>query len=301
MKNQATQFFIRGLFNDAAELFLGIGRQFKDLSSYLTSAALFDGGLQKTKARDVYKMANALAENDERRAEIFRLSAMVASDQKDELGAFNDWKACYALKTSLKAECGSQLGNYYLRQNDLRQGKVMFGLILNIRKGPSAQSPYLAYAQFRLAQILEKEMKNTPLQFPEEQLIRVFQSRVEELKPVSNAYQKAIELGGPWGIAATERLGDLSLELSEEVERVLQDPKAKPNLKEALNPVVEALKKRANDNSKAAYAIGEEKRNFIAGPSRDPGSVGGRRNRKHGSGPRAPFRSKVDWDWSGRR
>ena len=94
-------------------------------------------------------------------------------------------------------------------------------------------------------------MKNVPLQFPEEQLLKAFNQRVEELKPVTGAYQKAIELGGPWGIAATERLGDLSLGLAAEVAKVLQSSQAKPALKQALEPVVGALQNKALENSKS--------------------------------------------------
>jgi tetratricopeptide (TPR) repeat protein len=253
VKTQATQFFIRGLFNDAAELFLGIGRQFHDYPSYLTSAALFDGGLQPVKARDVYRNSLSLAPNDEDRAKTYRLSAMVANDQKDDLSAFNDWKSCYALNTSLKAECGSQVGNYYLRLNDTKQAKNLFEQVVAINKGPSSKSPYIAYAQFRSAQILEKAMQNVPLQFPVANLLKAFNERVEELKPVSDAYQRAISLGGPWGIAATERLGDLALGLSGEVDRVLSNSNADANLKQALAPVAEALRKKAIDNSLTAY------------------------------------------------
>jgi tetratricopeptide (TPR) repeat protein len=258
VKAQASQFFIKGMFNDAAELFLGIGRQFKDFSSYQTSAALFDGGLQRTKARDVYKMSLALAPNDEERAKIYRLSAYVASDAKDDLSALNDWKSCYSLNSSLKAECGSQVGNYYLHLSDQKQAKNVFEEIIRIKKGPSAKSAYIAYAQFRLAQILEKEMKSPDLTFPTEKLLAAFTARVTELKPVSDAYQKAIGFGGPWGIAATERLGDLSIGLSSEVERILKDPQATPQLKAALGPVAEALKKKALDNSLAAYRLAEK-------------------------------------------
>ena len=255
VKGQATLFFIKGLFNDSAELFLGIGRQFKDFSSYLTAAALFDGGLQRDKARDVYRMTVPLAPNDEERAKIHRLSAEVASDMKDDLATFNEWKACYALNTSLKAECGAQVGNYYLRLSDLKQAKIIFNQVVNIKKGPSAQSPYLAYAQFRSAQILEREMKNPPLEFPEEKLVKIFTQRLNEFKPVSSSYQKAIGLGGPWGIAATERIGDLAIGLATEVEKVLQNSQAKDTLKAALAPVAETLKKQAIDNSKAAYQL----------------------------------------------
>jgi tetratricopeptide (TPR) repeat protein len=253
VKSQATQFFIKGKFNDAAELFLGIGRQLKDFPSYLTSAALFDGGLQHMKAREVYRLSLALAPNDEERAKVYRLSAYVGIDQKDDLAALNDWKSCAEINSSLKAECESQVGNYYLHANDTARAQATFDEIVRIKKGPSSKSPYIAYAQFRLAQILEKEMKNPDLVFPVAKLLQAFTTRVTELKPVSDAYQKAINFGGPWGIAATERLGDLALGLSSDVEKILKDPQATDQLKQALAPVAAALKKKALDNSKDAY------------------------------------------------
>ena len=258
VKSQATQFFIKGLFKDSAELFLGIGRQLKDFASFQTSAALFDGGLDPVKAREVYALSLPLAPNEEERAKIYRLSAYVASDQKDDLSALKDWKSCYAILSSLKAECGSQVGNYYMHLNDLRQAKLIFEEIVEIKAGPSVKSPYRAYAQFKLAQILEREMKNAPLTYPIDKLLRVFSSRVEELKPVSNAYQKAIDFGGPWGIAATERLGDLALGLSNEVQKILRDSQSTSDLKQSLTPVADTLKKQALTNSKSAYHLAEK-------------------------------------------
>lgn len=254
VKSQATQYFIKGLFNDSAELFLGIGRQFKDVSSVLTAAALFDGGLQRKKAVEVYTSAISMTKDEEARAKIYQSIAYVYNDENDDRNSLNAWKSCYAIDSSLKAECGSQVGNYYLRLSDYRQAKNIYTEVVRIKKGPSAKSPFIAYAQFRIAQILEKEMKTPELKFPDEQLLKAFQTRVEQLKPVSDSYQQAIELGGPWGIAATERLGDLALGLSNEVEKVLKDPKATPALKQALGPVSAALMKKAIDNSKAAYA-----------------------------------------------
>ncbi len=255
VKSNATQFFIRGLFNDSAELFLAIGRMQKDLSSELTAAALFDGGLNREKAREVYKEALKLAPNDEEKAKIDRLSAYVAADQHDDGAAEKEWQTCFNRNSSLKAECGSMIANYALHASEMKKAKDHFNQIVQIKKGPSSKSNYIAYAQFRLAQIMEKEMKNQPLAFPQDKLLKAFTTRVSELKPVSAAYQKALELGGPWGIAATERLGDLSLALSNEVEQVLKDPAATDQLRETLQPVAQTLKKQAVDRSKAAYEL----------------------------------------------
>jgi len=255
VKSNATQFFIRGLFNDSAELFLGIGREFHDFSSYLTSAALFDGGLQGKKARSVYRMSLALAPNNEERAKVYRLSAYVANDLKDDLSAFNDWKACRDLNSSLKAECESQVGNYYLRMNDLDQGRKAYTRVVQIKKGPSSKSPYIAYAQFRLAQILEKEMKRIPLSGSNDELVKAFTKRYQELKPVTNAYQKASDFGGPWGIAAAERLGELNLDLASDLEAVLKNPKTSATTKQVFSPAVSKLRSQANDRAKTAYSV----------------------------------------------
>lgn len=255
VKNQATLFFIKGLYSDSAELFLVIGRQFSDFESVLTAASLFEGSLQYPKATETYKTALSMTRATEAQAKIYRDLALLAVDSKDDLASFEAWKSCYALNSSYKAECGSQVGNSYLRLSDFQPAKNTFTQVVGIKSGPSAKSPYIAYAQFRLAQILEREMKSPALEFPEERLIQAFQSRVTELKPVTDAYQKAVSLGGPWGFAAAERIGELSLVLSGEVNQILKSPKASDQIKQALNPVVDALRKKAVDNYKSSYEI----------------------------------------------
>ncbi len=255
VKEQGTLFFIRGYFNDSAELFLGIARQYKDFSSYLTAASLFDGGLQSQKAIDAYRLALVLAPNDEARAKIHRSMAYVFSDLKDDLGSFNSWKSCFSLQSSLKAECGTEMANYYIRLADNRQAKAILQEVVAIKKGPSAKSQYLAYAQFRLAQIVEKEMKPTPLQFPEADLVKAFSQRSEELAVVIGAYQKSIDIGGPWGIAATERLGDISLGFATEISDVLKNKSASPALKNMLGPAMNSLQAGSLQSTKNAYQV----------------------------------------------
>jgi tetratricopeptide (TPR) repeat protein len=254
VKDQASQFFIRGLFNESAELFLGIGRQFKDVTSYMTSAALFDGGLQRQKARDVYKMSLALAPKDEEKANIHRLSALVANDMKDDLSALNDWKSCYSLNSSLKAECGSQIGNYYLRLSDTKQAKAIFEQVVRIKKGPSNRSNYIAYAQFRLAQLLEKEMKNLPLKGSDDELIKTLTLRAGALAPVTTAYEKAIAFEGPWGIAASERFGDLNLDLASDLEKLVREGAISKTTAQTFSAVAAKARSAAGERSKSAYA-----------------------------------------------
>ena len=253
VKEEATRYFIRGNFNDSAELFLGLGKMIGDRSSFLTSAALFSGGLHHKKAEMVYRYALSVSGTAEERAEIFKLLALNAIDVRDDAGVILNWKECSVLESSLRAECLCQIGNYLASKQEWKPARERFESVVAIRNGPSASSPYLAYAQFRIAQILERELKNFPLEFPEEKLLKAFEARISELKPVSEAYQKAIDFGGPWGIAATERLGDLSGEFSSEVLRAANNAKASASLKNALIPTADALGKQAVDHAKTAY------------------------------------------------
>ena len=253
VKEEATRYFIRGNFNDSAELFFGLGKLIGDRSSFLTGAALFSGGLQHKKAETVYRHALSVSGTAADRAEIFKLLALNALEQRDDSGVILNWKECSVLESPLRAECLCQIGNYLASKQDWKAARERFEAVVAIRSGPSASSPYLAYAQFRIAQLLERGLESPPLEFPEEKLLKAFESRISGLKPVSEAYQKAIDFGGPWGIAATERLGDLSAEFSSEVTRAIRDPKATPSLKNALLPAADALGRQAVEHAKTAY------------------------------------------------
>ena len=253
VKTEATKLFIRGLYSDSAEMFLGIGKLFYDRASFYVSADLFNGAIQYKKAIQVLRQVLALAQSDEERAAIFKKIALISIDDRDDAGILQNWKECAEMNGSLKAECLCQLGNFYLSQQDLKPAREKFESVVAIRSGPSGKSLYKAYAQFRLAQLAEKEMKREPLEFPEERLKRAYESRISEIGPVLAEYQKASALEGPWGIAATERIGDMALELSTDVENVLSDSRANPELKKGMMELVAGFNKQAIDLAKGSY------------------------------------------------
>jgi tetratricopeptide (TPR) repeat protein len=253
VKTEATRLFIRGMYRDSAEMFLGIGKLFYDRTSFYVSAELFNGALQYKKAMQVFRQVLALAQNDEERAAIFKKIALISIDDHDDAGVLLNWKECAEMNSSLKAECLCQLGNFYLSQQDLKPAHEKFESVVGIRNGPSAKSPYKAYAQFRLAQLAEKEMKREPLEFPQERLKRAYEARIAEIGPVLAEYQKASALEGPWGIAATERIGDIALEISTDVENALLDSRATPEIKTGMMEVVAGFNKQAIELAKGSY------------------------------------------------
>ncbi len=260
VKEEATRCFIRGQFQDSAELFLGLGRMILDRASFMTAAALFSGGSQLRKADAVFREALSASRTAAQRAEIFKALALNAIEERNDSSVLVHWKECAALDSPLRAECFCQIGNFHAARQEFGPARENFDSAVSIRSGPSAKSPHIAYAQFRIAQLLERERKNPALEFPEQKILKAFEERINELKPVTAAYQKAIGFGGPWAIAATERLGDLSQEFSQDVARVLRDSRATPQLRAALLPASAALSKQATEHAKSAYqtALREE-------------------------------------------
>ncbi len=253
VKREATKLLVRGFFSESAELFLGIGKLLYDRASLHASAELFSGALQYKKAIGVYRQILGLAQNEEERAGLFRKIALMSIDDGDEEGVLMNWKECAAMNSSLKAECLSQIGNIYLAQQDLKPAREKFESVVGIRSGPSRKSPFVAYAQFRLAQLAEKEMKREKLEFPADRLKKAYDARIAEITGVFGAYQKAAGLDGPWGIAAAERMGDVALELSTDVENALGDPRATPELKAGMMELVTGFNQKAVELAKESY------------------------------------------------
>ncbi len=253
IKNSASDLFIQGRFEESASLFYELGKNSNSLSAVMTAAQIYDGALLKPKAYDVYSVAVGMSKNKEDMAKNYKSLADIALDVKDDKGQLNSWRQCSLMDTSLKAECFAKVGDIYLKLSDWDQARAAYTSATKIKKGPSASSPYIAYSQYRVANILEKGMRKEALSFPTEKLLSSFQNRVKDLKPVSDAYQAAIELGGPWGVAATERVGDFATELAADVEQVIKDPQATAQLKSVLLPVTKSLKEKALQNYKKAF------------------------------------------------
>jgi hypothetical protein len=255
MNKLGSIFFIRGRFNDAAELYLAIARQFKDYKSYQIAGKLFEGGKQPKKAVDAYQLALTLAKKDEDRAEIQKQMIGPYFDLKDELAVMNTYKACFTLSSSYQAECGTDLANRYLLVNDVRQADAILNQVVSIRKGPSAKSDYIAYAQYKLAKNQEVRLKKVPLKFPYATFEKSVIERIDELTGIMKVYQKALKMGGPWVISAYERLVDLRLELVADMETTIQEhaKEISPEQRKGLENIIANYKQEALNDAAKAY------------------------------------------------
>ncbi len=256
VKTQATKLFIKGLFTEAAELFFGIARLFDDPASYKTAGALFDGALQKEKARGVYRTELKKRTAPADRARLYQLLAELASDMKDDQSELIAWRECFLLDSAIRAECGSKLADLYLKIQDPSRAKQIFLQVLNRSKGgKSERSPFLAYAQFGLGRIQERTLSKTKLALPISTLMATLNKRAAELKPVTREYERAIEFGGPWSVAATDRLMELTYSFAREIEALLVSAESNLEVRKVLSPVAQSLRTKALTLGQKAYAL----------------------------------------------
>src|SRR5262249_8392401 len=145
----------------------------------------------------------------------------------------------------LFAECGARLADLYMRNQDVERAKSMYRKVGASRETASVKkkkkkkkapepvepsegesSPFVSYARYRLARLLGEGGRFSPLVMPEASLKRALNQRLEFLEPLGRAYLSAVQAGGPWAIAALDRLANWVINFADEVDRISPPAKA---------------------------------------------------------------------------
>lgn len=132
---------------------------------------------------------------------------------------------------------------------------------LGLKKTSTRKNKKTAYwtsmDQFRMAEKKEGEAHFTALELPEKKLKQGLTQRLKFFESLSKAYKKVIALGGPWAIAALDRLANFTFSLSEEIEKITPPQSLTPDgsakFKANLKSISEPLRKKAMDTWKEAY------------------------------------------------
>ncbi|MBL7716230.1 MAG: hypothetical protein JNL01_12265, partial [Bdellovibrionales bacterium] len=257
LKSIATQSLIRGQFSFSAVLFEKIGKQEKDPDSLETAARIFEGAGEAARSRKIQETYLELFPKAPRRYWIALSLAQDLERSKNESQAASYYKYCMTGGGSLEAECGARLGDLYLKTNDIVRSKEVFKRMGQMKVAAGVSSPFIAYARFRLTEFLEKETQFEPLKLPESVLRKSLAQRLQFLEPLSRGYHSAMEAGGPWAIAALDRLAGWAYKFSQELEAV-QPPSqftdiALKNFRASLRQVSEPLRRKALDTWNDSY------------------------------------------------
>jgi tetratricopeptide (TPR) repeat protein len=253
VKAQANRFFIEGLFSESAEVFFGLGKMNQDRDSYRSAGELFAGAGKGGRARESFLEAVNLSKSEEDKAELHYRLYELAVDSKDDSNRLIELKTCSHFSSSLKAECLSRLGDLALDKKDISGAKSFYSEVLKIKKGPSSRSTYLAYAQFRMASFQDQALRKLQGEVEESKVVKLLKDRSAELKPIISSFENSSKLGGPWGIAAQKRLGEVFEELASDLSKIEQKGKYSEGIRQALLGTIETVRKQSYDAYRHAY------------------------------------------------
>ncbi len=228
IRNSATGWFITGAMLTAARLFEKLGREGGTPESLETAARVFEGEGEIAKSQLTREAFLTIHPKSPLRWSVALALARSYTRSEKESEANRLFKFCLTGPAEIDAECASRLGDLLLKSGETVQAKGMYkkaaGLVTSSSSGQKGKvesfSPFVGYARFRLAEMMESEAHFESLQLPETQLKKALDQRMWFLEPLTKAYAAAVEVGGPWGIAGLHRLGVWAYSFADEIDRI---------------------------------------------------------------------------------
>jgi tetratricopeptide (TPR) repeat protein len=261
----ATVLLVQGKFETAGKLFEQIGTATGDADSYETAARIFEG------VGDTEGSANvARAQNDRVRSiqvqknSTIRGTALLAlarsyEKSQNDREAVQAYRDCMTISTDFEAECGVRLSELQHRLKNEDESIALLKKVAAIgskHKG-EALSPFVGYARFKLADKQEQSLAFEPLALPEEKLKKSMNQRLAYMETISRAYQSVVDAGGPWAIAALDRLARAAYSFANEVDQISPPSKLSEKgleqFRKNLASVSAPLRKKALDTWMDAY------------------------------------------------
>jgi Tfp pilus assembly protein PilF len=275
-RTAATNALIRGKFDLSAQLFEILGNDMRDPDSLETAGRIFEATAERAKAQQCWAGYLVHYGSSPNRWRVALHLARSHEGAGQDADASRAYRYCAASsEVAFQAECNARLADLYIKNRDVAQAKALYKKVADGTSGAGrrtasvrskrstpkavaqrspkmtgAVSPYVGYARYRLAELTESEASFVPLKFPEAQLQKALAQRLGFLEPLSKAYQSAVQVGGPWGVAALHRLALWATRFADEVDTIeapssLQGPsleKFRRDLKSVSNPLREKAK-----------------------------------------------------------
>ncbi|MCM2277539.1 MAG: tetratricopeptide repeat protein [Oligoflexia bacterium] len=252
LRAAATQQLVAGRFDKAARLFERLGTEGGEADSLETSARIHEGLGNAGALTSALKAYLGTYQTPQRPQLALQLArALEAAGQDSEASRY--YRLCMSGSGELETECGARLADLHLRSKSVAEAKALYRKV-----GKGGDSPWVGYARYMLASITEQEAAFQPLSLPEARLKKAMSQRLAFVETLSRAYNSAVEAGGPWAIAALDRLADWVLRFADEVDAIATPPQASPaavaQFRKSLASVSLPLRRKALQTWQQAYA-----------------------------------------------
>ncbi len=254
----ATFLLVQGKFESAGKLFESIGGAGGDADSFETAARIFEG-LGDPRAQSARLKYIQTEKNPAHRGTALLALARSYESTQNDREAVQTYRECMTISPDFEAECGVRLSELFHR---LKSDDDSLALLKKVagqgtKHRGEAVSPYVGYARFKLADKQEQSRAFEPLALPEEKLKRSMNERLAYMESISHAYQSVVDAGGPWAIAALDRLARAALAFANEVDQISPpnqlSEKGLEQFRKNLASVSAPLRKKALDTWMDAY------------------------------------------------
>jgi tetratricopeptide (TPR) repeat protein len=255
-RNAATHYLVAGQFELTAKLFDRLGREAGDPESLETAARVYEGLGDHLHAQQLWTAYLAAQPKSPRRGAVAVLLGTSLEAAHLDTEASNTYRIPLNADDEYAPELGTRLADLYFRNQKPAEAKTLYRKVATTKA--RADSPFIGYARFRLAEMMEQETKFEPLEMPEAKLKKSLGQRLEFLEPLSRAYLSAVEAGGPWAISALDRLATWAMNFADEVDNIAPpqgaDPAGVAQFKKNLESISHPLRKRAVTTWSEGYA-----------------------------------------------
>lgn len=266
LRTATTQAFIQGQFETAAKLFDRLGSAHGDLGSIESGAKLYEAVREYAKSQVLYLMLVSKAKDSEARGRYELELARVLMAQSKDKDASKQLKSCLKESVRASAECGAELADLEMRLGQIAEARQALLDVTHLqgavhaKKGklPSHESsPFVGYAYFKLAQMLERGTEFSKLELGEVKLAKAVGERLAFFKKLNAACLEAVKAGGPWGVAALNMLANWSYSFASEMDALPESGALEPGrleaMKKSVAQVSAPLKKKAQETWLEAY------------------------------------------------
>jgi Tfp pilus assembly protein PilF len=222
LRTIATNAFIRGKFDLSSRIFEKLGTEYQDPESLETAARFYEALGITDRAQQTWALYLERYKNSPGRWRVALALARSQEASRMDGEASRSYRICSGGPPEFEAECQTRLADLYLKNRDFSQAKSIYKKVgsQGSRGKANLSSPFIGYARYKLAELAENEARFEPLKLPEAQLQKGLNQRLNFLEPLSQAYQSAVQVGGPWSIAALNRLALWAMKFADDVDAI---------------------------------------------------------------------------------
>lgn len=250
LRASATQQFLVGNYEAAGELFQRLGQSGVDPDALETAARMWEGLEKLDRAVEAWAQFKDRYPSSEKRDAAFLSIGLLEERRGREEAAARAYESCTILRAGRRAECGVRLGELQLRRRENARAQRAFSDVIAVKGKADGRTPFIAYAHYKLAEIMEEGTSFPPLASQKAQLQQALEKRIHFFQKLALLQKEALQSGGPWGIAALFRQAHWLLGFADEIDSL--GPEAKsisaPQRKKALATLQDAYR-RAVENS----------------------------------------------------